>query len=146
MMPCAQDVEDIVLADAGCRLPTSQPALDDYDQTLVDAAPLGRREFPEPSDENDGNPGAPELIYPLNQALDVSTTVTLSWAASDETDSYNVYVGTTNPPTNLVGTTTETTFQVADLSSSTVYYWQIWAADSCPNLTGSAVRQFATGS
>lgn len=81
-------VEAIILANAGCRLPTSQPALDDYDAALVDAHqrngnPAQDPEemnilFPDASPANDGYPGKPVQINPAHQATGVSTTVTLT--------------------------------------------------------------------
>jgi len=146
-----EDIKNIVLngttnvIGAGCRLPTSQPALDHLDQELISAAEVGDRLYLDDEGDNNGFPGTPMLSYPLAGAIDVPTTVTLIWAQSDETDKYNIYVGLTDPPTVLAGTTTATSFQATALSPGTVYYWQVWAANGCSQ-TSSVVRVFTTGS
>lgn len=143
----AEDVEAHVLANAGCRLPTSQPVLDDYDQDLVDAAETGARLFPPDLPQYDGHPGTPTLLLPLNGATGVSTNVTLTWQASDETDCYQIRFGTTDDPPPLIpGCITETEWQPPSLQPNTTYYWQIIATDSCNHHSLSPVRSFTTGS
>ncbi|QOJ02089.1 MAG: hypothetical protein HRU71_00665 [Planctomycetia bacterium] len=87
LMP--QQVFDQVMANAGCRLPLSNPALDSYDQALRAAQLITGNSpsnvvFPDNLPTNDGNPGTPILLSPANQATGVSTTVTLTWDESDE--------------------------------------------------------------
>ncbi|RIK69916.1 MAG: hypothetical protein DCC66_06790 [Planctomycetota bacterium] len=126
----AGDVETHVLANAGCRLPTSQPALDDYDQDLVDAAAVGDRLYPFPAADNDGFPGTPILLSPANQATGVSTTVTLTWKESDETDCYQIRFGTTDDPPPLIpGCITETEWQTPSTLITTQH--NVLLADHC---------------
>jgi hypothetical protein len=145
----AENVEAMVLASAGCRLPTSQPALDDYDQALVDAQLITGNSpsnvvFPDNLPTNDGIPGTPILLSPANQATGVPTTVTLTWDESDETDDYVVYIGTSTPLTNPTATTTNTQWQATGLQANTLYHWRVVARDSCENSAGSEVRSFTT--
>ncbi|QOJ02066.1 MAG: fibronectin type III domain-containing protein [Planctomycetia bacterium] len=145
----AQDVEAHVLANAGCRLPILQPALDDYDQALRAAQLITGNSpsnvvFPDNLPTNDGNPGTPILLSPANQATGVSTTVTLTWDESDETDDYVVYIGASTPLTNPTATTTNTQWQATGLQANTLYHWRVVARDSCENTAGSEVRSFTT--
>ena len=87
-------------------------------------------------------PGAPSSPSPSNGATGVSTSPTLSWAASSNASSYDIYFGTSsNPP--LVGNTTSTSYGRSGLSYSTPYYWKIVAKNSCGSTEGS-VWSFAT--
>lgn len=143
------DVEEHVLANAGCRLPLADPALDDYDLALVDAHLItgpspSNAIFPENGPLTDGNPGIPALVAPTHQATGVSTTVTLEWQASDETDDYVVYLGTSTPLTNPTTNTTNTQWQATDLQGNTQYFWRVVARDGCNHTSGSEVRSFTT--
>ncbi len=149
----AADVETHVLANAGCQLPTSQPAWDEYDAVLVEAAMIDdgskpNRVFPDTEPENDGFPGTPALSYPAHNATGVSTTVTLTWVVSDETDCYQIRFGTTNdPPPLLPGCYPGTQWQPAEpLEPDTTYYWRVISNDSCGHTTSSSQRSFTTGS
>jgi len=145
----AVDVEEHALANAGCRLPLADPALDDYDLALVDAHLItgpspSNAIFPENGPLTDGNPGIPALVAPTHQATGVSTTVTLEWQASDETDDYVVYLGTSTPLTNPTTNTTNTQWQATDLQGNTQYFWRVVARDGCNHTSGSEVRSFTT--
>lgn len=64
---------------------------------------------------------------PANTSTNISLTPTLSWAAASGATGYDVYLGTTNPPTTLVSTNNaSTSFTVSTaLSGSTTYYWYV---------------------
>ncbi|MCD8480287.1 MAG: choice-of-anchor J domain-containing protein [Candidatus Cloacimonetes bacterium] len=90
-----------------------------------------------------GNPPMPaQTPAPANNATNVNPNALLSWASGGGAPTgYKVYLGTNNPPTNLVNGTTQTgtTYQhTSALSYNTMYYWQIvpFNADgdavSCP--------------
>ncbi|MBI4711705.1 MAG: putative Ig domain-containing protein [Planctomycetes bacterium] len=108
-------------------------------------------------------PAAPELATapnPPNGATNVSISAQLSWSApccdpATYAESYNVYLGTDNPPSNIInGTNTTTnTYSLSTLTASTTYYWRldtknftattqgaVWsfqtAVNSAPNLAG----------
>ena len=88
-------------------------------------------------------PGVVSDPSPSNQAANVSTNPTLSWTSSANTNSYDVYFGTSsNPP--YVGNTTSTSYASPGLSNSTTYYWKIVAKNSCGNSTPGPVWSFST--
>jgi len=74
-------------------------------------------------------PSAPGSPSPANGATAVSTTPTLSWAASTGATSYDVYLGSSSSP-SLVGNTTGTSYTTSTLAASTGYYWKIVAKNS----------------
>ena len=74
-------------------------------------------------------------------------TVTLKWNTTDidnDITKYEVYLGTTNPPTVLQATTTAQ--QIADLSllANTIYYWKVVTTDSKNNSSTSPIFDFKT--
>lgn len=79
-------------------------------------------------------PFAPELVAPALNSMLNSGVVTLSWNAADvDKDDilvYDVYLGTTNPPTQKVTTNQlSKTFDVST-NSSTNYYWKVVVKDN----------------
>ncbi len=87
----------------------------------------------------------PVLIAPANSATGVALAPTLSWNPSAGASSYDVYLGTTNPPP-LFTNTTGTSYApgaVTPLAAGATYYWQVvaWFA----NVTASStVWSFTT--
>jgi uncharacterized repeat protein (TIGR01451 family) len=73
-------------------------------------------------------PPYPALIAPANQATGIPVDATLSWSASAGATSYDVYLGTTNPPPFVVSVT-GTSYSAA-LSAGQTYYWQVAAKNS----------------
>lgn len=83
-------------------------------------------------------------LLPTNGATGVSiASATLSWNAVTGATSYNVYLGTTNPPTTSIGTATTTTTTVSGLMYDSTYYWYVvptgvgGAATGCSSSTTS---------
>ncbi|UFH46915.1 hypothetical protein LNP27_02460 [Flavobacterium galactosidilyticum] len=79
-------------------------------------------------------PFAPELVAPTLNSMLNSGVITLSWNAADvDKDDilvYDVYLGTTNPPTQKVTTNQlSKTFDVST-NSSTNYYWKVVVKDN----------------
>jgi len=65
---------------------------------------------------------------PAHNAVNVAIAANLSWVSGGGVvDGYKVYLGTDNPPTNIVNGTVQTamTYNPADFIYSTTYYWQI---------------------
>jgi C1A family cysteine protease len=88
------------------------------------------------------NPGAPSSAFPSNGAAGVSTSLALSWGASNA-DSYDIYYGTSsNPP--FVGGTTNLSYPLSGLHPSTTYYWKVVAKNNCGNSTSGSVWSFTT--
>lgn len=69
-----------------------------------------------------------QVPSPVNSAINVAIGTNLSWAAGGGiVNGYKVYLGTDNPPTNIVNGTTQTTttYDPADFSYNTQYFWKI---------------------
>ncbi len=75
------------------------------------------------TDDPDVLPTAPANPIPVDNATNINPVTTLRWTADENTDRYNVYLGTDiNPP--LVSTESTNRYQ-ADLAPSTIYYWRV---------------------
>jgi subtilisin-like proprotein convertase family protein len=93
-----------------------------------------------------GAPAAPVLAGPANGAIGVSTSPTLSWAASPNTASYTVEIATDAAFTTIVQTApgiTTTTYAATSLLPNTVYFWRVKALNACGSTT-SSVFSFTT--
>lgn len=94
-------------------------------------------------------PFLPELIQPESNTTITGTAATLKWFASDAdvTDvlTYDVYLGTTNPPTVKVGDNITTpTFAATSLQAATLYYWKVVVKDNKGGETRGQVWNFRT--
>lgn len=80
-------------------------------------------------------PSCTTNITPVNGATNVAITpnIALTWNAATGATSYDVYFGTVNPPTTLIGNTAATTIGVTGGAGSTTYYWYI-----APRVAGAA--------
>ena len=93
-------------------------------------------------------PFAPELLAPaINQILS-TTTATLKWNASDvdTTDAltYDVYFGTTNPPSEKVSENITTKTVDATLAPAKEYFWKVVVKDNKGGETVGQVWKFKT--
>ena len=95
-----------------------------------------------------GEPPLPaQNPVPANNAVNVSYNAGLSWLiGGGVTDGYKVYLGTDNPPTNLVNGTTQTatTYDPADFSYNTTYYWKIVPYNQFGDAVDCPVWSFTT--
>ncbi len=94
-------------------------------------------------------PFLPQLVLPDYNATVASPTVNLKWTASDsdisDILSYDVYLGTANPPTSKVGSSvSETTLNVNTLEPSKIYYWKVVVKDDKSGETIGQVWSFKT--
>ena len=92
-------------------------------------------------------PQVPNNPVPVNKAIDVSATSTLSWECSDpdsDTLMYDVYFGTSSTPPLVKNDSTVTTYDPGILNNSTRYYWKIVAKDDKGGVTSSPVWSFTT--
>ena len=88
-------------------------------------------------------PGTPSTPSPSNGTTGASVSLTLSWAACANANSYDVYLGTsTTPP--FVANRTSTSYAVSGLLSGTRYYWKIRAKNTCGGNTDGPVWSFTT--
>lgn len=96
--------------------------------------------------EEDAAPDAVTTPSPSNGATSVALSgTTLTWAASTFASSYDVYFGTTNPPSLVSSGQTNLWYNPGTLSGSTTYYWRIDPKNSVGTTTGT-VWSFASAS
>jgi hypothetical protein len=82
-------------------------------------------------------PACATNITPANGATNVAAPyLTLSWNASAGASGYDVYIGTTNPPTSLVTNTGSTSITLVGAAYSTTYYWYVVPRNSVGPATG----------
>jgi GEVED domain len=85
---------------------------------------------------------------PANGATGVAFTpnIVLTWNAAAGASNYDVYIGTTNPPTNLIGNFPGPTLNVTGAVGSTTYYWYVVPRNAGGAATGcaSSVTSFQT--
>ena len=96
-------------------------------------------------------PYEPSNPIPTNGSTGISISADLSWIGGDpnygDTVTYDVYFGTTNPPTtNVSNNQTATTYNLGTLNYNTKYYWKIVAWDSNNTTTSGPIWQFTTKS
>lgn len=94
-------------------------------------------------------PFLPELIQPEINSTIAGTTATLRWFASDpdtaDVLTYDVLLGTANPPTAKVAENrTSTSFEATSLQAATIYYWRVVVKDNKGGETRGAVWNFRT--
>ena len=88
-------------------------------------------------------PPKPQTPSPANGSTNISTNITLSWHASSNASSYDVYFGTSEPLA-YYGSTYNNSYQLPQLNI-TKYYWQVVARNACGN-NSSDIWTFTTGS
>ena len=93
--------------------------------------------------------GTPSLSSPPDGATNASTGPTLSWSSVPGAFRYDVYLGTTNPPTTAVATDlAATSFTPVNLQPGTKYFWKVVAKGDpyCVPFSSaeSVVRSFTT--
>ena len=91
-------------------------------------------------------PFIPEVKTPVLHSGISGSTTTLSWTAVDADNDnllYDVYLGTSNPPTQKVASDLSTAaYEVSSLSAATKYYWNIVVKDSKGGTTIGQVWDF----
>jgi len=72
-------------------------------------------------------PNCTTNISPANAAINIDPYpyITFKWNAAAGATSYDIYIGTKLPPSQLIGTTTSDTFNFINASYSTTYYWYV---------------------
>ncbi len=91
-------------------------------------------------------PTAAQMYQPWNNQKDVYAPVYFSWQLGAYTTEYQLLLGTTNPPTEvLVDWTSELadSYQLAEVKDATNYYWQIKSRNTT-GVTESEVYMFTT--
>lgn len=96
------------------------------------------------------NPSNFNLIQIPDGSLDVKLKPTFTWSAATSPDasavSYDVYLGTNNPPTTTIASDLNNTIYALEdnLDFETIYYWKVVAKNSNGNKTESSVSSFKT--
>lgn len=93
--------------------------------------------------------GPPQFVSfsPSDGATGVVLTTTLSWSAVDDpedTITYDVYFGTSNPPPRQTTNYASTTYMPGLLTHATTYYWKLIARDNHGSQTIGPVLSFTT--
>jgi subtilisin family serine protease len=81
-------------------------------------------------------PSAPENPTPANGATDVAVDTTLDWDDCVATTEYDVYLDTTSPPSSLVDTVTDSSYDPGTLDYDETYYWKIVARNAGGETSG----------
>ncbi|MBN2829692.1 MAG: hypothetical protein JXR56_05185, partial [Candidatus Cloacimonetes bacterium] len=99
--------------------------------------------------DNPSAPGDVSNIMPTDAQANVALDTTLSWDFGANTETYDLYFDTVNPPVAQVVTDGEAVVGLytppADLSTATTYYWQVVSKNSGTRFeTASDVFSFST--
>ena len=92
-------------------------------------------------------PYEPNTPDPVNGAPDVDINAELSWIGADpdgDLVNYDVYLGTSSPPTLVVSNQSTTTHDHGVLDYETTYYWKIVAWDNHSASTEGPIWSFTT--
>jgi hypothetical protein len=86
---------------------------------------------------------------PKNHAMQIQLNQELGWSCSDKNNdvlTFDVYLGTINPPTTIVATIKDVYYSPTGLESGSTYYWKIRATDShgAQNVSDPPVWDFTT--
>jgi hypothetical protein len=88
-------------------------------------------------------PAAPSVPTPTSGASNLATpSIALSWSASGAS-SYDVFVGTTNPPAAAASNLGISSYIASGLAQGTTYFWQVVAKNSTGSTPGP-VWSFST--
>jgi hypothetical protein len=93
-------------------------------------------------------PYIPSNPIPENESTNIPLNITLSWIGTDpdpdDLVTYDVYFGTTTPPSKIIENQTATLFTPERLNDGTSYYWQIIAWDTHTASTAGPLWEFTT--
>ncbi|WP_160114797.1 discoidin domain-containing protein [Aquimarina sp. AU474] len=93
-----------------------------------------------------GIPGTANTPNPVNGGAGISTGTSLSWSAGSDTNSHNVYFGTSSilGSADFKGNQISTSYTPGSLNTSSTYYWRVDEVNSLGTTTGP-VWSFTTG-
>jgi PKD repeat protein len=92
-------------------------------------------------------PFQPTSPSPQNGSINIQTNPVLSWTGTDpdgDIMTYDVYFGTTNPPSKIVYNQSGSSFNPGALYYQTTYYWKIISWDTFRAHTTGPVWSFTT--
>jgi hypothetical protein len=96
------------------------------------------------------NPAAPGAAFnptPIGGANCVSLTQVCSWTVGSDTNTQDIYFGTSNPPPLVVSgaPVSQTTYTPSGMTVYTLYRWRVDERNVCGVVTTGTVYCFATG-
>ena len=93
-----------------------------------------------------GAPGTPGQTSPAAGASGVSTSPTLTWQTPAGAATFDLYLGSTNPPPLKASGIATGSYAASGLASDSVYYWNVVARAGCDDakVTTSEIRSFRT--
>ena len=103
--------------------------------TAVSAPAVVTPKVVTPTTTSGGAPSAPNSSNPADNTLGVTVTPNLSWNAP-LASSYDLRLGTANPPPTVVSNTADFWYAPPTLNAGTKYYWQIVARNSSGSVVG----------
>jgi hypothetical protein len=93
-------------------------------------------------------PNAPSAPNPSTGATDIDVNKQLSWTGGDpdtgDTVKYDVYFGTTNPPSKVSSNQSSASYNPGTMNFVTTYYWKIVSWDNYGASTTGPVWNFVT--
>ncbi len=122
---------------------TNEPVALNY---LGSGPDIGAYDYDSGAEPEPEPPSAPTSPSPSTGATRISTSLTISWSASDGATSYDVYFGTVNPPTTKVSAGQPgLSYAVSGLSNNQTYYWEVVAINGDGDSSAtSSVWSFTT--
>jgi len=96
---------------------------------------------------NNSPPNAPNNPFPDNGSINVAIDSNLNWTGGDPDGNnvtYNVYFGTTSPPTMISNNQTDSTYDPGIMDYNTIHYWQVIAWDNQSEYNASPIWEFTT--
>ncbi|HWR35740.1 MAG TPA: putative Ig domain-containing protein, partial [Clostridia bacterium] len=90
-------------------------------------------------------PSAVSLAAPADGATHQILAPALTWSATTGATAYDVYLGTSNPPSLAASNLGGTTYTSPTLNAGTAYFWKIVAKNAGGTAPDSAIWSFTTG-
>ncbi len=93
-----------------------------------------------------GAPGCATIVSPADAATNVAASATLNWSAGSggTPTSYDVYFGTSTPPSFVVNQAGTSYDPAGMMAYSTTHYWQIIPRNASGSATGCSIWSFTT--
>jgi hypothetical protein len=92
-------------------------------------------------------PNEPSNPSPSHQSTDIPIDSDLSWTGGDadgDLVTYDVYFGTSSPPSKIVNNQSETSYDPGSLNSGETYYWKIVSWDEHDISSEGPIWEFTT--
>ncbi|MFN4007986.1 MAG: T9SS type A sorting domain-containing protein, partial [Chitinophagaceae bacterium] len=90
-------------------------------------------------------PVCPTNFFPQSNTFQNVNGITLQWSAATGAQGYDVYLGTSNPPADLVATdVTATSYNTGTLLNGVTYYWYVVAKNNAGFSPTCTINNFST--